>query len=190
MSLRLIKAVAETENLDDLHLGRLLVLLGSADAKKSTLVTKAKAVEGITKLAKLDFLLRYPTCLERAIVSLGGDPREADVQPRERASIEAKMVRFRYGPWDPRYRRWLGLLAARGLVTLGVQGNTVQIGLSHEGRVLAAQFRDDPLFADLANRANVVIKTVGGLSATKLKDFIYEAIPEIIDMKWGEEIEL
>ena len=100
MSLRLVKAVAETENLDDFHLGRLLVLLGSADARKSTPVTKAKAVEGITKLAKLDFLLRYPTCLERALKELGRDPGEANVQARERTSIEAKMVRFRYGPWD------------------------------------------------------------------------------------------
>jgi hypothetical protein len=61
MSLRLVQAVADSENRDDLHLSRLLVLLGSADARKTTPATKAKAVEGITKLAKLDFLLRYPT---------------------------------------------------------------------------------------------------------------------------------
>lgn len=190
MTLRLIKAVAETEDLDDLHIGRLLVLLGSADARKSTPLTKAKAVEGITKLAKLDFLLRYPTCLERALKRLGRNPADADVKSRERTSIEAKMVRFRYGPWDARYRRWLGLLSARGLVTLGVQGNTVQIGLTDRGRGLAGQFRNEPLFADLTRRADVVVAAVGGLSATKLKDFVYEAIPEIIDMKWGEEIEL
>jgi hypothetical protein len=190
MSLRLVKAVAETENLDDFHLGRLLVLLGSADARKTTPLTRAKAVEGITKLAKLDFLLRYPTCLERALRELGRDPSEADVRQRERTSIEAKMVRFRYGPWDARYRRWLGLLAARGLVTLGVQGNTVQIGLSEAGRVLAARFRNDPLFADLSQRADIVVKTVGSMSATRLKDFVYEAVPEIVDMKWGKEIEL
>lgn len=190
MSLRLIKAVAETESLDDFHLGRILVLLGSADARKTTPLTKAKAVEGITKLAKLDFLLRYPTCLERALEVLGGDPAAAAVRPRERTSIEAKMVRFRYGPWDARYRRWLGLLAARGLVTLGVQGNTVQIGLSEAGRELAARFRVDASYADLARRSDVIVKAVGSMSATRLKDFVYEAIPEIIDMKWGEEIEL
>lgn len=190
MSLRLVKAVAETENLDDFHLGRLLVLLGSADERKSTPLTKAKAVEGITKLAKLDFLLRYPTCLERALKELGREPGQADVQPRERTSIEAKMVRFRYGPWDARYRRWLGLLAARGLVTLAVQGNTVQIGLSDAGRALAARFRTDPLYADLTRRADVVMKAVGSMSATRLKEFVYQAVPEIVDMKWGEEIEL
>ena len=100
------------------------------------------------------------------------------------------MVRFRYGPWDARYRRWLGLLAARGLVILGLQGNTVQIGLSDAGRVLATEFQTDPLFADLARRAEVVMKAVGPMSATRLKDFVYIAIPEIVDMKWGREIDL
>lgn len=190
MSLRLVKAVAETEGMDDFHLSRLLVLLASADARKQTPITKAKAVEGITKLAKLDFLLRYPTCLERALIQLGRDPADAAVEPRERTSIEAKMVRFRYGPWDARYRRWLGLLTARGLVTLGLQGNTVQIGLTDEGRTLAEKFRSDPAFAELARRADLVLRAVGSMSATALKDFVYDAVPEILNMKWGAEIEL
>lgn len=190
MSLRLIRAVAETENLDDFHLGRLLVLLGSADARQTSPATKAKAIEGITKLAKLDFLLRYPTCLERALVAMGKDPSAAGVEPRERTSIEAKMIRFRYGPWDSRYRRWLGLLAARGLVMLGVEGNTVHVGLTDRGREVAAGFRADPLYAQLTRRSDVVTKAVGGMNATKLKNFVYAVVPEIVDMKWGEEIRL
>jgi len=190
MSLRLVRAAAETEKLDDFHLARLMILLGSADARKTTPGTKAKAVEGITKLAKLDFLLRYPTCLERALDALGKEVALAEVEPRERTSIETKMVRFRYGPWDGRYRRWLGLLNARGLISLGVQGNTIQIGLTSGGRGIAERLRADPIFQDLARRADVVLKTVGGMSATKLKDFVYEVIPEIVDMKWGEEIKI
>ena len=61
MSLRILKTLAETENRDELHMSRLLILLQSADARKKTPETKAKAVEGITKLAKLDYLVRYPT---------------------------------------------------------------------------------------------------------------------------------
>jgi hypothetical protein len=190
MSLRLIEAVAEAENRDDLHLARLLVLLGSADARKMTAATRAKAVEGITKLAKLDFLLRYPTCLERVLQMLHRADAEVHVLPRERTSIETKMIRFRYGPWDARYRRWLGLLAARGLVVLGVEGNTVQIGLTDNGRCLSAEVRGEPLFIELARRSDLAVAAVGGMSATRLKDFIYQAIPEIIDMKWGEEIAL
>jgi len=188
MSLRLVRAAAEAENLDDLHLSRLLVLLRSADARKTKPETKARAVEGITKLAKLDFLLRYPTCLERALRHLDKDPGEAAVRPRERTSIESKMLRFRYGPWDARYRRWLGLLMARGLLTLGLEGNTVLIGLTDKGRKLANSLKEDPLFAELARRGDVVVKAVGGMPATRLKEFVYAVVPEIVDMKWGEEI--
>jgi hypothetical protein len=190
VSLRILRAVAETEHVDDLHLGRLLVLLFSADARKTTAATKAKAVEGITKLAKLDFLLRYPTCLERMLASLNKNPAEARVEARERTSIETKMVRFRYGPWDARYRRWLGLLAARNLVTLSVTGNTVNIGLTEEGRALGHRLRAQAAFADLSFRSDLLLKTVGTMSATRLKDFVYETVPEIVDMKWGEEIDV
>ncbi|MEG1452058.1 hypothetical protein [Brevundimonas sp.] len=67
MSLGLLKAAARAENNDGLHLMRLLILLRCADKRGRT----PKPVEGITKLAKLDFLLRYPVYLERALLKLG-----------------------------------------------------------------------------------------------------------------------
>ncbi|WP_407166583.1 hypothetical protein [Bradyrhizobium sp. ORS 111] len=190
MSLRLVKAAAESENDDNLHLARLLLLLGSADARKTTAITKARAVEGITKLAKMDFLLRYPTCLERILVALNRSHEDVSVHDRERTSIESKMIRFRYGPWDVRYRRWLGLLSSRGLVRLAVEGNTIVIGLTDAGRALAESIKTDPLFAELAHRSDITVKAVGSMSATRLKDFVYEAVPEITTMKWGDEIAL
>jgi hypothetical protein len=183
MSLRLVRAVSETENLDDFHLSRILVLLRSADARRSK-----KTVEGIMKLAKLDFLLRYPTCFERALEALGKNPELAGVEPRERTSIESKMIRFRFGPWDARYRRWLGLLLARGLATVAVEGNTIHVGITDSGRAVADQFRRDPLYQKLAERSDLLVKLVGPMSATKLKEFVYAVIPELLDMKWGDEI--
>jgi hypothetical protein len=53
VSYRVVKAAVEAEGSDDFHLARLLLLLGSADSRKSTPATKAKAIQGITKLAKL-----------------------------------------------------------------------------------------------------------------------------------------
>ena len=93
-------------------------------------------------------------------------------------------------PWDARYRRWLGLLAARNLVTLSVTGNTVNVGLTDAGRALAQRVRADTTFADLSFRSDLLLKTVGSMSATRLKDFVYETVPEIVDMKWGEEIDV
>lgn len=185
MSLSVLKAAADAENADGLHLARLLVLLRSADKRGRK---APKPVEGITKLAKLDFLLRYPVYLERALVALNKSPKDAAVLPRERTTVETKMIRFRYGPWDGRYRRWLSLLSSRGLVTLSLSGRKIEIGLTEHGRTVADQLASRPAFEGFATRSAVVISAVGAMSATKLKDFVYEIVPEITDMKWGAEI--
>ncbi len=98
------------------------------------------------------------------------------------------MIRFRYGPWDGRYRRWLSLLSARGLITLSMSGRKIEIGLTDQGRGLAADLAGRPTFKNLAERGDVVMKAVGSMPATKLKDFVYEIVPEITGMKWGDEI--
>jgi hypothetical protein len=187
MSLRLIRAAAELDQSDDLHLGRLLILLGSSDTRGKR-DTAAKPIAGIMKLAKMDFLLRYPTSLERVMKKKGGDPSLVAVSARERNSIEASMIRFRYGPWDKRYRRWLSILRAQGLIEVGVRGRTVEIALTNRGRQVAETLKGIEEFSDLVRRSQLVVKTVGGMNATKLKEFVYEAIPEIVDMKWGQEI--
>ncbi len=185
MSLSVLKAAADAENNDSLHLARLLVLLRAADQRGKG---GAKPVEGITKLAKLDFLLRYPVYLERALVALDKLPTDAAVLPRERTTVETKMIRFRYGPWDGRYRRWLSLLSSRGLLTLSVSGRKIEIGLTDYGRSLADELALRPAFQGFSKRGAVVMKAVGTMSATRLKDFVYEIVPEITGMKWGAEI--
>lgn len=184
MSLNLVRAIAKLENIDEFHLGRLLLLLQAVDKGKG------KTIEGITKLAKLDFLLRYPNCLERVLQREGVRPDIADIQPFERTTIETKMIRFKYGPWDTRYRRWIGLLVARGLVRAFVQGRTVHVGLTEKGHQIAQDFATSLEFADIKLRSEIIIKTVGKFSATKLKDFIYEVFPELENMKWGEDISI
>src|ERR1041384_107883 len=97
----LVRTCAELERNDDLHLARLLILLNVFAGRDGT-----HTVEGLTKLAKLDFLLRYPAYLERAVKArLEGQEDERTVErvsvaDFERRSIESRMVRFRYGPWD------------------------------------------------------------------------------------------
>ncbi len=184
MSIRLIKSVAETEKADDLHLVRLLLLLREADLKSG------KTIAGIMKLAKLDFLLRYPNCLERVLVEKGKKTERANIQNYERTSIESKMIRFRYGPWDKRYRRWIGILIAKGLVVSYKKGKTIHVGLTDQGRSLSEELLQEESFQDLAIRSNEIIKTVGSMSATGLKDFIYKVFPEIISLKWGEDIHI
>lgn len=184
MNLRLVRAVAKAENADELHLARLLILIRALDQGKG------KPVEGIVKLAKLDFLLRYPNCLERALVARNVDATAANIKEFERNTIETKMTRFRYGPWDERYRRWIGLLVARGLVSTYAKGRTVHVELKDRGKEVATQLSEQNEFKDLDQRSRLIARAVGAMPATKLMDFIYTTFPEITDLKWGEEISL
>src|ERR1044072_440868 len=114
---------------DSLHLGRLLVLLGAFGGRRGD-----QPIEGLTKLAKLDFLLRYPVYLERALIARNAPEAAAEVEDYERNSVEAHIVRCRYGPWDHRYRRFLNILVGRGLASVRTEGRTVMIQLTDRGR--------------------------------------------------------
>ena len=59
------------------------------------------SVQGRVKLAKLEFLLRYPQFYRRALRVKG---KRVDDEPQaEEKNIEGRMIRYRYGPWDPAY---------------------------------------------------------------------------------------
>jgi len=184
MSFNLVRANARTENNDDIHLGRLLLLLLAANDKET------KSINGITKLVKLDFLLRYPNCLERALKAEKKNAELAEVKDYERSTIESKMIRFKYGPWDSRYRRWLSLLNSRGLVMIEIQKKTIFIELTEKGRVIAEKFSTDIAYNDINLRSQLVIKTFGHMSSSGIKNFIYQVFPELETMKWGEDIQL
>jgi hypothetical protein len=182
MALELVQALARTELDDNLHMARLLMLMEAHAG------TRGRPVDGVTKLAKLDFLLRYPNCLERALTAKSKPTAPAKIKDFERTTIETKMIRFRYGPWDHRYRRWIAILVAKGLLHAGVEGRTVKLWLTDAGRQTATVLSEDGELNDLATRANIVAKSFGNMSGTALKDFIYATFPEITNMRWGDPI--
>ena len=182
MSLRIVESAVAAEQSDDLHEARLLLILRQqADKGDGT-------VNGIMKLAKMDFLLRYPRYFERLLQQTRKRPPAVVMQAYERDTVESRMIRFRYGPWDKRYRRWIGLLVAKGLVDSFLSGRTVHIKLTARGRSIADQIAAQSDFADLDARTMQVSKAVGGMSGSGLKDLIYQVVPELTGMSWGEEI--
>lgn len=174
--------LADLENDDNLHLGRFLVLVSAFVGKNET-----GSVDGLTKLAKLDFLLRYPVNLERALQVRAGRGDEAELQDYERKSIESSMVRYRFGPWDFRYRRFLNTLVSRGLARVTTEGRTIKIQLTESGRNLADDLARTTEFKAMAHRAKL-LKRHCDLSATNLMKFIYETFPELGSMRLGEPI--
>jgi hypothetical protein len=191
MSLKILQLAAALENSDEFNEARLLLLLKAAAGKSE----QAKPLDGIMKLAKMDFLLRYPNILVRALTVVGKSKKSALVDaaaiPEEdRDTIEARMIRFRFGPWDPRYRRWLSILAAKKLVAVYREGRTVKIQLSDKGMALAGNLAEAEAFKSLAERARIVNSAVGDMPSSKITAFVYKIAPEIINMKWGNAIEL
>jgi hypothetical protein len=181
MNLDIAEIVTSLDRDEDVHLARILVLLNAFSRPDSP------AIEGITKLAKLDFLLRYPSCLEKALVARGVSIRNIPVDDFERLTIEARMVRYRFGPWDHRYRRFLNVLVARRLATVRTDGRTIQIDLSASGVALAAKLVAAPGFTRVHERALLLRKHLD-LRARALMEFIYEQFPELTSLEFNEGI--
>lgn len=180
----LIRAMAELEQNSELHQARLLVLLGQFGGSEGT-----GRIEGLTKLAKLDFLLRYPVMLERALAAKGKSSTAVHVQDYERSSVESRMVRYRFGPWDHRYRSFLNILVAKGLATIALDKRTISIGLTQKGIGLAREFASNEAFDDLARRAKTIHSNFD-MTATNLMKFVYATFPELVSMRKNEAISL
>jgi len=182
MSFHILKKILDLDNNYDLHLARLLILISYISGKKHN------EIRGITKLVKLDFLLRYPTVLEKAIQKFGVSKDEIIIHENEKNSVESKMVRFRYGPWDHRYYQYLAILESQGLVTVKINNKTVEITITNKGSEVAGNLSEISDFNDFVTRSEIINSQFGKMGATKLKDMMYELVPELRDMQFGEAI--
>lgn len=124
-------------------------------------------VRGLTKMAKLDFFIRYPDFFK--IV------RGEDV---EGAPIEAAMVRHHYGPWDKRYYHVLAFLEARGLIVVSKQGKSVHLALTKAGKKLAGRLLEEPSFTPLVAHMRQVAEAFGKQTGNALKALIYRTFGE------------
>jgi hypothetical protein len=177
-----VQTIADLDQSPELHVARLLLLLEAfAEGEKGG------AIEGLTKLAKLDFLLRYPVMLERALEAKGRSTRDLQLEEHERHSVESEMVRYRFGPWDHRYREFLNILGAKGLVSISVEGRKVVIAATERGKDRARELAANELFEPYARRAKV-LKRHFDLTATNLMRFIYDTFPEIVSLRSNSAI--
>jgi hypothetical protein len=158
---------------------RLLLLINAFTTSKNSL-------EGRTKLAKLDFLLRYPSFLQRALsihVPKVIIPQSSEIDE----TIETRMLRYRYGPWDPAYFAILGSLIGRGLVVPVPTATGIGYRATSTGQRLASRIASTEPWQDAA-RAVKLLKTHFDKSGTWLKDFIYQHFPEVVNSSWGQTL--
>ncbi len=158
---------------------RLLLLI---DGFTST----TKSLEGRTKLAKLDFFLRYPVYLQRALALRSPNYQWPEEVPTE-ATVDTRMIRYRYGPWDPSYFATLGRLIGKGLVRTVSDRNGISFQSTPRGRELAqALCRHENWEA--VRKLILLERRHLDLSGTSLKNFIYEHFPEISTSKIGDPL--
>ena len=157
---------------------RLLLLIEAFSRRR-------KVLEGRTKLAKLDFFLRYPTYCARAL-----QIRRPDlVQVREtpEPDVESRMVRYRFGPWDPAYFALLGRLVGKGLVQPAPFPRGIGYRVTDKGREIATTIKSEPAWLDTSERINL-LRQHFDLSGATLKKFIYEHFPEVTRATWGQSL--
>jgi DNA-binding PadR family transcriptional regulator len=163
------------DDLVELHAARLLLLFRVCGKKDQ--------IEGLTKLAKLDFFVRYPTFFNQISAHLGS-AISAQIKTRE-----SGMVRFHYGPWDKRYYQVLAYLEGRNLVTVSKDGSTFVFGLTEKGVELADRLRGTAHFDELVAQMKVVKKLLGSKSGSAIKALIYKVFEkEVSDKAMGETI--
>lgn len=165
------------EDLTEYHAARILLLLRFSGIKDS--------IEGLTKLAKLDFFVRYPKFFERACEHLG---KEYESVPDH--DVETRMVRFHYGPWDKRYYQILGYLEARGLISIVQIGDSYDFFLTPSGAAAVDELRDTGSFDDVILQMRQVKRVFGRQKGSSLKKLIYKLFDEEVGrLKLGTVIE-
>lgn len=141
-------------------------------------------IDGLTKLAKLDFFARYPAFFAEAC--------RAQRQPIPPIvdGLEAPMVRHHYGPWDKRYYHVLALLEGAELLTVRPQTNgSYQFSLTSAGVDRADLLRKSPAYSTLVDQMVHIKKVFGNKSGDAIKRFIYDQFDrEVAQRLLGETI--
>lgn len=166
---------------EEVHLARIIILISAFTEHGE------RALNGITKLAKLDFLLRYPNALERALKVRNIGAKSLEIEDYEKLAVEASMIRYRYGPWDHRYRRFLNILTAKKLTYVSYAGRTINIHITSSGKSLAAELAELEEFGKINRRAKILAKHFDK-SPSWLTDFVYSTFPEITETDFNEDI--
>lgn len=164
------------DDIAELHAARLLLLINICGVK-------GEKIEGLTKLAKLDFFVRYPIFFNRIAVQLG----KKELSKIE--YIESSMVRHHYGPWDKRYYHILAYLESRRLIKVEKKKKTYNFQITNIGKLKAEILIEQKNFKNLVLQMKEIKKLLGRKSGSQLKNLIYETFDlEVKQLKHGDII--
>ena len=178
-----------TENLA-YHVSRLIILIGHCGKPKAS-QEKLPGIIGRTLLAKLDFFMRYPNYLKQASIKLNISCTENDLgiyKPDDINTVESRMVRYLYGPWDSLYYVVLAYMIGKGLIEAPLASKVDVFRLTQKGKLVLRGLEANLAFSDLIRRADTVYKLFNAYNGSRLKLFIYDSFPEVVNRQIGEKI--
>lgn len=169
------------DDIVEFHAARLILLMHICGIKGR--------IDGLTKMAKLDFFARYPDFFEVARTAVAPTDAEKRSHGAGDERVESAMVRHHYGPWDKRYYHVLAHLEAKWLITVTKDGKSYRIALTPLGVERATALAARPSFGPLVERLREVKKAFGGKTGTFLKDLIYRLFDDEVGKRpMGERI--
>lgn len=154
------------DDIIEFHLARILLLLRHCGT--------SNRIDGLTKMAKLDFFVRYPDFFQVAREANDKDVPSLEMSKSQDLAIESAMVRHHYGPWDKRYYQVLSHLESKGLITVLKEKNSFRLALTDQGKYRADILTKLPSFSTLVGRMKEVKSTFGAKSGDYLKRMIYK----------------
>lgn len=164
------------DQITEFHAARILLLIHVCGTKNR--------IVGLTKLAKLDFFVRYPEFLQQAATYMN-----SQIELTEVADTESRMIRYHYGPWDPRYYQVLAFLEARELLDVQKEKNAFVFCLSPAGVARAKHLAREPAFSILYTHMKTAKKIMGSKSGNAIKNIVYEIFrKEVANLPLGEVI--
>ena len=102
-------------------------------------------------------------------------------------NIESRMIRYRYGPWDPAYFSLIGRLVGKGLVVPVPTPRGIGLRSTDEGRRVANELASTDSWRTTRELA-ILLRKHFNLTGTTLKNFIYQHFPEVTQASWGEQL--
>ena len=158
-----------SDDIIEFHASRILLILRLCGQKDR--IRKTYKISGLTKLAKLDFFVRYPEFFRRFLRK----KNIATINILEHiGGIESRMIRFHYGPWDQRYYQLLPFLEARDLISIEKDKGTFTFFLTEKGTHIAESLISEDVFLSLANNIKNVNSILGKMKGSQLKALVYE----------------
>lgn len=162
------------DDIVEFHAARIILLIGICGTNNR--------IDGLTKLAKLDFFVRYPQFFEMASSYMKTKAISAS------KTVESNMIRYHYGPWDPRYYNIFAYLESRDLLEITKEDKTFRFQLTDLGKEALSHLKKNSAYYEISEQMQSVKKAFGSKKGSKLKELIYQVFEKEVTQKQLGEI--